>query len=443
MMSLLFFLLAMMVLGWWTEFWLSMVWGGILSLFFFFFSSVGFNYNFISYSLGLDIYSYWLILLSMWICMLMLLASELLSRSFWGMGFVCTIALLLFSLFLAFGSMNLFVFYLFFELSLIPTLFLVVGWGYQPERLQAGVYLLFYTMLFSLPMMISVFYVYVDGGSMFFYFFNFYENLFIFFCVNMVFFVKIPMFFVHLWLPKAHVEAPISGSMILAGVMLKLGGYGLLRLLFVFGGLGLSVGVYFMSISLIGGVLVSLVCLRQSDMKSLIAYSSVSHMGMVVSSFFTYSSWGMMGGFIMMLAHGLCSSGLFCLANTLYERVHSRSLYLNKGLINIVPSISLWMFLLVSSNMAAPPSLNLLSEISIIACLVGFCSFNMVPLALLSFFGAVYSLFLYSYSQHGMFSGSLYSFFLISFREFLLFSLHWFPLNFFFKGWFVLLVWVV
>lgn len=127
---------------------------------------------------------------------------------------------------------------------------------------------------------------------------------------------------------------------------------------------------------------------------------------------------------MMMVAHGLCSSGLFCLANVNYERLGRRSLYLNKGLINVIPSLSLWWFLLSSSNMAAPPSLNLMGEIMLINSLVAYDSFNMVGLILLSFFGAAYSLYLYSYSQHGKVYSGLYSFSSGNVREYLLILLH-------------------
>lgn len=145
-----------------------------------------------------------------------------------------------------------------------------------------------------------------------------------------------------MWLPKAHVEAPISGSIILAGVILKLGGYGLMRLLKVMGRSIHNYHLIFIVVSLIGGFYVSLICIRQFDIKSLIAYSSISHISLVISGRLTINYMGIYGSLILILSHGLCSSGLFCLSNILYERTYSRRFFLNKGIIIVIPSLSLW-----------------------------------------------------------------------------------------------------
>nr|YP_009445114.1 NADH dehydrogenase subunit 4 [Mahasena oolona]ATV96140.1 NADH dehydrogenase subunit 4 [Mahasena oolona] len=416
-------------------------WKNILSysMFFFFIMyllmnmNLNLNYFFnLSMNLGFDMIFYGLIILSIWICSLMIMASEsLLKFKFHLNFFLFIIIFLMLMLYLTFSFLNLFMFYLFFEGSLIPTLFLIIGWGYRVERIQAGVYLFFYTFFASLPMLLGIFFIFKNIDSVLIYYMKFYnQNIFFLYLVMILaFLVKMPMFFLHLWLPKAHVEASISGSMILAGLLLKMGGYGILRVMIMFQQINLKYSIIWIMISLIGGLYISFICFFQVDMKSLIAYSSVCHMGLVLSGMMTLNYWGFMGSYLLMIGHGLCSSGMFCLVNINYERFYSRSLYINKGMMSLMPSLSLWWFLLLISNMSSPPSLNLGGEISLMNSIMSWSYYLIFVLMLIMFFSAGYSLYLYSYSQHGKYYQGMYSFYMGLSREYLLLFLHWFPLN--------------
>nr|AUW35232.1 NADH dehydrogenase subunit 4 [Dinophilus gyrociliatus] len=359
--------------------------------------------NYTSNMFFMDNMSFTLIILNLWITALMIMASLKITKSKNSSLFIVTIMALLTSVTLAFSMKSPLTFYFTFEFTLIPTLFLILKWGYQPERLQAGSYFIIYTMTASLPLLLNILMTPIQSQEFSMIqtslspSINFWWSISLF----MAFLAKAPMFFLHLWLPKAHVEAPVAGSMILAGILLKLGTFGMMRLAMTIPNLINSIKPLILAISLTGAAITSLICTRQQDMKSLIAYSSVAHMGMGLAGILSNSAWGWKASVVMMIAHGLSSSALFFMTSTAYEMSNSRALIINKGILMFAPAMSMMWFLIIATNMGAPPFLNLGAEIPLIASSLFMSLWTSLPLAILSFFTVMFNLMLYVSMNHG------------------------------------------
>lgn len=383
---------------------------------------------YVGYIMQIDSISYSLILLSIWISFLILLSSPIYKYNNIKL-FVLMVLLLIIFLIISFCSSNLIIFYICFETSLIPTILIIMGWGYQPERIVASYYLLFYTLFASLPLLISLIILSRINLTSIIFLMKSNVNLYIYIRLILAFLVKIPLFIFHFWLPKAHVEAPISGSIILAGVLLKLGGYGLIRIIIIIPFIFLKLGYIWITVSIFGRVIIRILCITQVDIKSIIAYSSVAHIGLVVRGIITINKWGLLGSYYIIIGHGLCSSGLFCLANILYERTGRRRILINKGILTYIPSITLIWFLICASNISCPPTIILVGEIIIINGLFSWNSLMIIIIIISSFLSACYRLYLFSCTQHGHFFSRSFSFNSGNSREFFLIIIHWVPLN--------------
>lgn len=354
----------------------------------------------VHYHLGVDGISFWFVPLTAFITVVVVLASweAITERVNQYMGAFLILSGLMIGVFAALDGM---LFYVFFEATLIP-MYLIIGiWG-GPNKIYAAFKFFLYTLLGSLLMLIALIFLYNQSGGSFDI--QTWHKLplggtvqtFLFFAFFAAFAVKVPMWPVHTWLPDVHVEAPTGGSAVLAAIMLKLGAYGFLRFSMPIAPDASREWAWLMiALSLVAVIYVGLVAMVQKDMKKLVAYSSVAHMGFVTLGFFIFEDLGVSGGLVQMIAHGFVSGAMFLSIGVLYDRVHSREIADYGGVVNTMPNFAAFALLFAMANCGLPGTAGFVGEWMVILGAVKYNFWVGMASATALIFGAAYTLWMF------------------------------------------------
>lgn len=353
----------------------------------------------IFYKLGIDGLSLWFVPLTAFISVIVVISAwqVIETRIAQYMGSFLLLSGLMIGVFCALDGL---LFYFFFEATLIP-MFIIIGVFGGPNRVYAAFKFFLYTFFGSLLTLVAIIYLYNKAGGSFDILtwhtlpLTMKEQVLIFLAFLMAFAVKVPMWPVHTWLPDAHVEAPTGGSVVLAAIMLKLGGYGFLRFsLPIAPDASHYLAGFMITLSLIAVIYIGLVALVQKDMKKLVAYSSIAHMGFVTLGFFIFNTMGMEGGIVQMVSHGFISGAMFLCIGVLYDRVHSREIAAYGGVVNRMPKFAAFVVLFSMANCGLPATSGFVGEFMVIMGAVEYHFWIGLLAATALILGAAYSLWM-------------------------------------------------